>query len=168
MPETDDFSSAASSSSLKERMYRSRPSSLLNPANWKSMQKSPVRPRSKFIVELIKPSHYDDDGYVIQWWRGFIPSNSLSALYGLVLDARDRRVLGDNVDMEVHAYDETNRRLPIRKIIRRFHRNSNRGLAMMVGVQTNQFARAVDVARELRAAGIPVAIGGFHVSGCIA
>jgi len=24
----------------------------------------------KFLVELIKPSHYDDDGYVIQWWRG--------------------------------------------------------------------------------------------------
>jgi len=21
----------------------------------------------RFVVELIKPSHYDDDGYVIQW-----------------------------------------------------------------------------------------------------
>ncbi len=124
--------------------------------------------RSKFIVELIKPSHYDDDGYVIQWWRGFIPSNSLSALFGLVLDARDRHVLGANVDIDVHAYDETNRRLPIRKIIRRFQKNANRGLVMMVGVQTNQFARAMDVARELRAAGVPVAIGGFHVSGVVA
>ena len=35
-------------------------------------------------------------------------------------------------------------------------------------MQTNQFARAVDIARELRAAGIQVAIGGFHVSGCLA
>jgi len=33
-----------------------------------------------FLVELIKPSHYDDDGYVIQWWRGLVPSNSLSVL----------------------------------------------------------------------------------------
>jgi radical SAM superfamily enzyme YgiQ (UPF0313 family) len=131
-------------------------------------QEPSTRSRSKFVVELIKPSHYDDDGYVIQWWRGFIPSNSLSALYALLLDARDRRALGENVDIDVHAYDETNRHLPIRKIIRRFHRNSNRGLVMMVGVQTNQFARAMDVARELRSEGIPVAIGGFHVSGCIA
>jgi pyruvate-formate lyase-activating enzyme len=132
------------------------------------LQEPSASSQSKFIVELIKPSHYDDDGYVIQWWRGFIPSNSLSALYGLVLDARDRRVLGNNVDIDVHAYDETNRRLPIRKIIRRFKKNANHGLVMMVGVQTNQFARAMDVARELRSAGVPVAIGGFHVSGCIA
>jgi hypothetical protein len=26
--------------------------------------------REKFAVVLIKPLHYDDDGYVIQWWRG--------------------------------------------------------------------------------------------------
>src|ERR1700688_3673074 len=26
-----------------------------------------------FRVALIKPSHYDDDGYIIQWWRSFIP-----------------------------------------------------------------------------------------------
>ena len=36
-----------------------------------------------FLLELIKPSHYDDDGYVIQWWRGSVPSNSLASLYGL-------------------------------------------------------------------------------------
>ena len=39
---------------------------------------------------------------------------------------------------------------------------------LLIGVQTNQFARAVDIAREMRAAGIQVAIGGFHVSGCLA
>jgi tRNA A37 methylthiotransferase MiaB len=124
--------------------------------------------RTKFLVELIKPSHYDDDGYVIQWWRGFIPSNSLSSIYGLVLDARERRLLGDNVDIEIEAHDETNSKVPLRSIIRRFARNANRGIVLMVGVQTNQFARAIDIARELRAAGIQLAIGGFHVSGCIA
>jgi len=35
-------------------------------------------------------------------------------------------------------------------------------------VQTNQFPRALDIARPLKAAGIPVCIGGFHVSGSIA
>ena len=35
-------------------------------------------------------------------------------------------------------------------------------------MQSNQFPRAVDLARQFRAAGLPVCIGGFHVSGCIA
>ena len=51
--------------------------------------------RAAFHVELIKPSHYDDDGYVIQWHRTWFPSNSLACLYGLMLDAIDRGVLGD-------------------------------------------------------------------------
>ena len=37
----------------------------------------------------------------------------------------------------------------------------------LVGVQSNQYPRALDIARPFRAAGIPVAIGGFHVSGCL-
>jgi radical SAM superfamily enzyme YgiQ (UPF0313 family) len=124
--------------------------------------------QKKFLIELIKPSHYDDDGYVIQWWRGFIPSNSLSALYGLIVDACERRVLGGDVDFEIEARDETNTTIPIRRIIRRFKRNGNVGLVCLVGVQTNQFPWAMDIARELRGASIKVAIGGFHVSGSIA
>ncbi len=124
--------------------------------------------QKKFLVELIKPSHYDDQGYIIQWWRGFVPSNSLSCLYGLALDVSERRALGDDVDIDIEVRDETNVFIPIKKIIRRFAENGNCGLVCLVGVQTNQFARAVDIARELRAAGIQVAIGGFHVSGCLA
>jgi radical SAM superfamily enzyme YgiQ (UPF0313 family) len=124
--------------------------------------------RTKFLVELIKPSHYDDDGYLIQWWRGFVPSSSLSNLYGLALDAQSRHLLGAGVDLDIEAHDETNAKVPVRSIIRRFKRNANRGVVLLVGVQTNQFARAVDIAGELRAAGIQVAIGGFHVSGCLA
>ena len=41
--------------------------------------------RRRFCLVLVKPSHYDDDGYVIQWHRSAIPSNSLAALYGLAL-----------------------------------------------------------------------------------
>src|SRR5215831_18049888 len=54
----------------------------------------------RFQIALIKPSHYDDDGYVIQWWRTFIPSTSLAAVYGLVEDARLRKVLGDDVAID--------------------------------------------------------------------
>ena len=120
-----------------------------------------------FLVELIKPSHYDDDGYVIQWRRAYIPSNSLSSVYGLARDAARRRVLGEDVDIRIEAYDETNTKIPLERIERRFKANDNRGLVCMVGVQSNQFPRAMDIARRFRAAGIPVAIGGFHVSGCL-
>jgi hypothetical protein len=44
----------------------------------------------RFQLILIKPSHYDDDGYVIRWWRSMIPSNSLAALYGIGLDCARR------------------------------------------------------------------------------
>lgn len=120
----------------------------------------------KFLVTLIKPSHYDDDGYVIQWWRGFMPSNSLSTLYGLALSSRQRRILGDDVEIGIEAFDETTTLIPVRRIIRRFRRNGNGGLVCFVGVQTNQFARAVDLARFFLVEGIKVVIGGFHVSGC--
>jgi radical SAM superfamily enzyme YgiQ (UPF0313 family) len=40
-------------------------------------------------------------------------------------------------------------------------------MVALVGVQSNQYPRALDIARPFREAGIEVAIGGFHVSGCL-
>ncbi len=131
------------------------------------MAETQVGAGRRFFVELIKPSHYDDDGYVIQWWKAYIPSNSLACLYGLTLDLTERRVLGDDVDVEIHAYDEANTVVPVNKIIRRIKRGGGRGLVCMVGVQSNQFPRTLDMARQFRDAGIQVAIGGFHVGGCM-
>jgi radical SAM superfamily enzyme YgiQ (UPF0313 family) len=124
--------------------------------------------RETFFVEIIKPSHYDDDGYVIQWFRSFIPSNSLACLYALAAAAGQRRVLGDHVEVVVNAYDESSTVIPVRRIIRRIRAARGRGLVLLAGVQTNQFPRAADLARQFRAAAIPVAVGGFHVSGCLA
>jgi radical SAM superfamily enzyme YgiQ (UPF0313 family) len=121
----------------------------------------------RFVVELIKPSHYDDDGYVIQWWKSWIPSNSLACIYGIAMDLAQRRALGPEVAIEIRAYDECHTVIPVRRIIRRI-RNTDAGLVCLVGVQSNQFPRAMDLAARFRAAGIPVAIGGFHVSGCLA
>ena len=52
-------------------------------------------------------------------------------------------------------------------LLARFRRHGNFGLVALVGVQSNQYPRALDIARPFREAGIPVAIGGFHVSGCL-
>src|SRR5262245_4559596 len=121
-----------------------------------------------FSLFLIKPSHYDDDGYVIQWARSSIPANTLAALNGLALDCAERRVLGEDIELRVTSWDETNTRIRTDRIIRQIRESDGCGLVALVGVQSNQFPRAVDIARPLRAAGIPVCIGGFHVSGCLA
>ncbi len=122
----------------------------------------------RFTLYLIKPSHYDDDGYVIQWFRAAIPSNTLAVLNGLALDCRARRVLGEGVDIDIVAIDETNTRVRPERIAAAIAAAGGRGLVCLVGVQSNQFPRAVDLTRRFRAAGAQVAIGGFHVSGCLA
>ena len=122
--------------------------------------------RKQFVVEIIKPSHYDDEGYVIQWVRAFIPSNSLACLYALAQDVQARQVLGTDVDIVLNVYDEVHTVIPVAQIIRRI-KDAGQGIVFLAGVQSNQFPRAADLAREFRAAGIAVAIGGFHVSGCM-
>jgi radical SAM superfamily enzyme YgiQ (UPF0313 family) len=121
-----------------------------------------------FQILLIKPSHYDDDGYVIQWWRSSLPSNSLASVYAIALDCSRRRVLGKGVEIRVQAMDETNTRVDPRRLIRQLRRAGGRAMVGLVGVQSNQYPRALDIAREFRAASLPVVIGGFHVSGCLA
>ena len=121
-----------------------------------------------FHLVMIKPSHYDDDGYPIQWFRSAIPTNALACLNGLARDAQQRKVLGPDIAIRLHTYDETNHRVRPKKIIRIVRKDGGKALIGLVGVQSNQFPRAVDLARPFVAAGFPVCIGGFHVSGCVA
>ena len=120
----------------------------------------------KFCIVLIKPSKYDDDGYVIRFWKGVLPSNTLNVLHGLTEDVRARRVFGD-LPIEVTTFDETAEMVPLKKIIRWSKAPGTKLLVCLVGVQTNQFPRALDMARIFKAAGITVIIGGFHTSGTI-
>jgi hypothetical protein len=124
--------------------------------------------RAVFHLVLIKPSHYDDAGYPIQWVKAAIPSNTLASLNALAEDASRRQVLGPEVELRSHTYDETNQRIRPERIIRTIRRSGGRALVAMVGVQSNQFPRAVDLSRPFLAAGLPVCIGGFHVSGSTA
>src|SRR5579862_5903105 len=100
--------------------------------------------RRRFLLFLIKPSHYDDDGYVIQWFRSAIPSNSLAVLYGLAAECDARKILGDDVDLTIVAIDETNSRVKPQEIIAKIKRNDGFGMVGLVGVQSNQFPRSLD------------------------
>jgi len=121
----------------------------------------------RFQLILIKPSHYDWDGYVVQWLRSTMPSNSLAAVYGLAQGAAERQVLGPDLPIDVLAIDETNARVKTKELIRRIEDNGGLGMVGIVGAQSNEFPRSVDIARQFRAADIQVMIGGFHVSGCL-
>src|SRR5215831_16043975 len=105
------------------------------------------RDSTLFHFVMIKPTHYDDDGYPIQWLRSAIPSNTLACLNALAQDASRRQVLGANVEIRLHTYDETNRRVRPDKIIGMIRHAGGRALIGLVGVQSNQFPRAVDLAR---------------------
>ena len=120
--------------------------------------------KKKFSLVLVKPSHYDDDGYVIQWFRSSMPANSLACLYGLAIECDKEKILGENVKLEVHAFDEANTHINTEKIASLIEKADD-GMLMLVGVQSNQFPRSLDIAKPLRSRGIKVAIGGFHVSG---
>ncbi len=123
--------------------------------------------RRRFQLILIKPSHYDDDGYVIRWWRAMIPSNSLAALYGIAAECAERQVLGPDTAIDITVIDETNTRIDFPRLLAQFKRHGNFGMVALVGVQSNQYPRALDIARPFRDAGLPVSMGGFHVSGCL-
>ncbi|MBK1644701.1 radical SAM protein [Thiocapsa imhoffii] len=128
---------------------------------------SATRRGCSFSILLIKPSHYDDDGYVIQWWRSSLPSNSLASVHAIALDCAERRVLGEDVEIRVQSIDETNTRVRPTRLLRELRRAGGQALIGLVGVQSNQYPRALDLARVFRTAGLPVVIGGFHVSGCL-
>src|SRR6266851_7594228 len=131
------------------------------PSNWRGCM------LKKLHVYLIKPTQYDDDGYVVRHWRGVLPSNTLACLAGLTDDVIAQKRLGEGVRVKVYLLDETVDKIPVKRICRS-QRWGAKTIVCMTGVQTNQFPRAVDLARTFRRAGLTVMIGGFHVSGYLA
>jgi len=95
-----------------------------------------VREASLFYLVMIKPSHYDDEGCPIQWIRSAIPSNTLACLNGLAEDAQRRSVLGPDIQLRLHTYDETNRRVRPDRIMRELTRAGGRALIGLVGSPT--------------------------------
>lgn len=128
----------------------------------------PNRPIRRLRIYFIKPSKYDNDGYVIRYLRGVLPSNTLSCLYSLTEDLANRQAFGGNLKLDPIIIDEAVQKVRVDRIIRRARRQSRtRTVIALTGVQTNQFVRARDLALQFREAGLPVMIGGFHVSGLL-
>lgn len=122
-------------------------------------------PYRSLRLYLIKPSKYDDDGYVIRYWKGVLPSNTLACLYGLSEDVRLSGALGAELDWRIEALDDTVQPIDVEKIARAGRAPRTKVIVCLAGVQSNQYPRAADLALEFRKHGVEVLIGGFHVSG---
>lgn len=125
-----------------------------------------MTPRALKLL-LIKPSKYDDDGYVVRFVRGVLPSNTLATLAALTEDVVERGEL-PGVRVEVVMLDEQVERVDPERLARAHRKRGTRVIAALCGVQTNQFPRAADLAAAFRALDVPVLLGGFHVSGALA
>jgi hypothetical protein len=87
-----------------------------------SLLHSLVVAERRFQLILIKPSHYDDDGYLIRWWRAMSPANSLAAIYGIAADCAERQVLGPDVAIDIQVIDETSTRVDVAALLAQFRR----------------------------------------------
>ncbi|HMK37712.1 MAG TPA: radical SAM protein, partial [Bacteroidota bacterium] len=118
-------------------------------------------------ITLIRPTNYTDDGYPIQMRVGIIRSNTLTQMGTLARDIVQYPFFA-GLRVTVHLIDEAIQRVPSKEILRRSRIPGVKSIVMLVGVQTNQFPRARDIASRFLPHDIPVMIGGFHVSGMLA
>ena len=118
-------------------------------------------------VTLIRPTNYTDDGYPIKTRIGVIRSNTLTQIGTLVHELVNEPFLR-GISLNIRKIDEAIEWIPLKEIINHSKVSGVKSIVMLVGVQTNQFPRALDIASKFLPYGIPVLIGGFHVSGMLA
>ena len=118
-------------------------------------------------ITLIRATNYTDDGYPITMRIGVIRSNTLTQMGTLARDLVNYPFFS-GVKLNVRLIDEAVQKVPATDILKRSRIPGVKTIVMIVGVQTNQYPRAQDIASWFLPHGIPVLIGGFHVSGMLA
>ncbi len=118
-------------------------------------------------ITLVRPTNYTDDGYPIQMRVGVIRSNTLTHMSALARDLVNYPFF-KGLPVRVRLIDEAIQRVPVKDIVRQSKRPGVKTIVMIVGVQSGQYPRALDIAAWFRPYNIPVMIGGFHVSGMLA
>lgn len=127
--------------------------------SYKKTQKKNVK------ILYILPSHYDDDGYPYHFWKGLLPSNTLVCMRALTQKLINEKKFEEQFEVHVEIRDEFVQRIDVDKIVHESKKRDEILIVGLVGVQTNMFARASDLAIMFRKYQVPVIIGGFHVSG---
>jgi radical SAM superfamily enzyme YgiQ (UPF0313 family) len=120
-------------------------------------------------VYFIKPSRYDEDGYVQFFRYGVQPNNTLTVLKALNDTLNKRLAPERNIILETVIWDEICDGVvtpeTILAIKEKAHEDGVQLLIGLAGVQSNQYPRGRDLALQFVAKQIPTMMGGFHVSG---
>jgi hypothetical protein len=118
-------------------------------------------------ITLIRPTNYTDDGYPIKTRICVIRSNTLTQMSALTRDlVNDPFFKG--ISLNIRTIDEAFEWVPVKEILKRSRVPGVKSIVMLVGVQSNQYPRALDIASWFLPHGVSVMIGGFHVSGMLA
>ncbi len=114
---------------------------------------------STLQVVILKPSKYLEDGVVERFQRGFMPNSTVPHMRSMVpADV-------DGVPVETYAIDEyVHTDLQYLKLLKQ--EPGKHTLVALVGVQSHQFQRALDLAAYARKQGCMTVIGGPHVMTC--
>lgn len=120
-------------------------------------------------VYFIKPSRYDDEGYVQIFRYGVQPNNTLTVLKALNDRFNEHYAVKRNVFLETVIWDEQCDGLISLETIKAIKEKANEdGVELLIGlagVQSNQYPRGRDLGLQFVARGLTTMMGGFHVSG---
>lgn len=121
--------------------------------------------RRTLRIYFVKPSKYDTDGTLLRYRWGVIPSNTLIVLAGLNSGFAQIR---PDISIQTILWDEVvdGALTPamIASIQERGARDRVEVLIGLAGIQSNQYPRARDIGLQFRNLGLPVIMGGFHIS----
>src|SRR5579863_2249940 len=136
-----------------------------------ALSTNPLKPEPcrTIRVYFIKPSRYDEEGYVQYFRYGVQPNNTLTVLTALNEAFNKRYALERNVRLETVIWDEICDGVVSPETITAIKEKAREdGVELLIGlagVQSNQYPRGRDLALQFVAEGIPTMMGGFHVSG---
>ena len=120
-------------------------------------------------VYFIKPSRYDEEGYVQSFRYGVQPNNTLTVLKALNETLNRRFGAHRNVYLETVIWDEICDGLVSPETVVAIKEKAREdGVELLIGiagVQSNQYPRGRDLALQFIAQGVTTMMGGFHVSG---
>ena len=120
-------------------------------------------------VYFIKPSRYDENGYVQFFRYGVQPNNTLTVLAALNDTFNKRYSAARNVYLQTVLWDEIcDGAVSPETIVAIKEKAREDGVELLIGlsgVQSNQYPRGRDLALQFVAHGLPTMMGGFHVSG---
>src|ERR1700691_2129114 len=120
-------------------------------------------------VYFIKPSRYDEDGFVQYFRYGVQPNNTLTVMTALNEAFNKRYAVERNVRLETVIWDEICDGIVSPETITAIKDKAREdGVELLIGLaggQSNQYPRGRDLALQFVAEGLPTMMGGFHVSG---